>query len=182
MSMKFRERGAALVVSLILLLIMTLLSLTAFQISKFEEKMAGNVRDKQMAFEAAEAALQDAEEYISTSVSVLGAFDGNGTDGLYDDTETDLWKKVDWSGTQGGDMKAITYSEFSGDDVYSNPQYVIELLTLQVTDDDDSLNMDGTVGNNFGGGTGRFFRVTARGVGGSEGAVVFLQSTFVKVL
>jgi type IV pilus assembly protein PilX len=59
-----RQDGAILVVSLLLLLVMTLLGLTAMQVTRMEERMAGNSRDISLAFQAAEAGLRDAEDRI----------------------------------------------------------------------------------------------------------------------
>ncbi|HEY5758074.1 MAG TPA: PilX N-terminal domain-containing pilus assembly protein, partial [Steroidobacter sp.] len=52
-----RQHGAALVISLLLLLIMTLLGLGASQSTRLQERMAGNQRDQELALQAAEAAL-----------------------------------------------------------------------------------------------------------------------------
>jgi type IV pilus assembly protein PilX len=60
------QRGSVLIVSLILLLVMTLLGLSAMQSSLLEETMAGNVRDHNLAFQAAEAALRDADAWLYT--------------------------------------------------------------------------------------------------------------------
>jgi type IV pilus assembly protein PilX len=56
--------GSVLVTSLILLLVMTLLGLSAMQTSLMEETMAGNARDHNLAFQAAEAALRDADAWL----------------------------------------------------------------------------------------------------------------------
>ena len=58
------QQGSALLVSLIILVVMTLLGLSGMRTSVMEEKMAGNMRDSELAFQAAEAALRDAEKYI----------------------------------------------------------------------------------------------------------------------
>jgi type IV pilus assembly protein PilX len=55
------QRGSALIVSLIFLVILTLLGITAASVTSQEERMAGNTRDRDLAFEAAEAAMRDAE-------------------------------------------------------------------------------------------------------------------------
>lgn len=65
--MKTLQSGAVLVVSLVLLLILTILGLSAMIVSSSEEKMAGAFRDQQLAFQAAEAALREAEAYVQTS-------------------------------------------------------------------------------------------------------------------
>jgi type IV pilus assembly protein PilX len=55
------QSGAALIVGLIFLVILTVLGVAAMQNSTLEERMAGNARDRNVAFQAAEAALRDAE-------------------------------------------------------------------------------------------------------------------------
>lgn len=66
------QSGAALIVGLVMLLIMTVIGVAAMQTSLLEEKMAGNYRDYGLAFQAAEAALRDAEADIATSGRVSG--------------------------------------------------------------------------------------------------------------
>ncbi|MEJ2108265.1 MAG: PilX N-terminal domain-containing pilus assembly protein [Acidiferrobacteraceae bacterium] len=52
------QEGAVLVIGLIILVVMTILGITAMQSTVVEEKMAGNFKDKDVAFRAAEAGLQ----------------------------------------------------------------------------------------------------------------------------
>jgi type IV pilus assembly protein PilX len=56
-----RQRGVVLFVVLVLLLILSYLGLTAMQESTAEERMSGNLRDRNVALQAAELALRDAE-------------------------------------------------------------------------------------------------------------------------
>jgi type IV pilus assembly protein PilX len=56
-----RERGASLVVALIFLVIMAMLGVTVAGVTNLEERMASNTRDRDLALQAAEAALHDAE-------------------------------------------------------------------------------------------------------------------------
>jgi type IV pilus assembly protein PilX len=55
------ECGAVLLVSLVMLLLLTLIGLAGMRMVQLEERMAGNLRDRQMAFQAAEAALRAGE-------------------------------------------------------------------------------------------------------------------------
>lgn len=55
------QRGSALIISLVILLVLTLIGITGMQTTVLEEKMAGNFRDKNIAFQAAESAMRDAE-------------------------------------------------------------------------------------------------------------------------
>ena len=48
--MRGDQRGSVLIVSLILLLILTLVGVTAMNMTSMEERMAGNYRDHQLAF------------------------------------------------------------------------------------------------------------------------------------
>lgn len=62
-----RQRGVALVVVLILLLVMTLLGLSSMRGTLLEERMSGIMYDRGLAFQAAEAALREAESLIVTA-------------------------------------------------------------------------------------------------------------------
>ncbi len=80
---KTPQSGVILVISLIMLLLMTLIGVTAMQVTGLEEKMAGNNKDMNVAFQAAEAALRDAENDIkSTRVSGLTGMTSTCTLGL----------------------------------------------------------------------------------------------------
>ncbi|MCO6413926.1 MAG: hypothetical protein J5I92_14390 [Thiogranum sp.] len=76
-----QQHGAALVVSLMMLLVMTLIGITAMNTTVLEEKMAGNSRQRQLAFQSAEAALRSAEDWLFTNVTNVAAFETtfNGT-------------------------------------------------------------------------------------------------------
>lgn len=179
-----RQSGAVLIVSLIILLLMTLIGVTSLRTTTLEERMAGNMRDHMLAFEAAEAALEAAEQFIDSSVVSLGAFDGDGSDGLYDDTvptdpDKSIWEIVDWTGGDGGnDNEVLSASAIPG--VGTPPKYVIQHYgSIEV--DVDKTNMSG-YGQNTGAGEVQMFHITVRGTGGSNNAVVILQSTYGKLL
>ena len=72
------QSGAVLIVSLIMLLLLTLIGVTAMQTTSLEEKMAGNLRDKNLAFQAAESALRAAENSLNPP-AVLPPFVPSGT-------------------------------------------------------------------------------------------------------
>ena len=63
---KHRQSGAILVVSLLLLLVLTVLGLTAMQTTRMEERMSGNTRDRDVAFQGAEAGLREGEAQLET--------------------------------------------------------------------------------------------------------------------
>ena len=56
------QRGATLLVVLVLLLAMTLLALASLRVGSLEERMTANLFDRGLAFQATEAALREGEE------------------------------------------------------------------------------------------------------------------------
>ena len=61
---RLRQAGIALVVALVFLLVLTILGVTAMQSATLQERMAGNVRDRNVGFQAAEAALRAGEDWV----------------------------------------------------------------------------------------------------------------------
>jgi type IV pilus assembly protein PilX len=56
-----KQTGAALIVGLIFLVVLSMIGVTAARMSTLEERMSGNMRDRSIAMQAAEIALRDAE-------------------------------------------------------------------------------------------------------------------------
>ena len=61
-----KQHGVVIVVALVMLLGMTVLSVTSMTNSTLEEKMSANLRDREIAFQAAEAALRRGERIAAT--------------------------------------------------------------------------------------------------------------------
>jgi type IV pilus assembly protein PilX len=61
------QRGVVLVSSLLLLLVVTIMALSMFRSFGIQEKVAGNMREKQRALQAAETAEQYAEQWLITN-------------------------------------------------------------------------------------------------------------------
>lgn len=116
-----RQTGSALFLSLVFLLLLTLLGVTAMESGTLEEKMAGNSRSRNVAFQAAESALRDAEWLIRrgagvSEVDFLDRFsdtcDGGlcATDNPQDTFAGGFWAGADWAGGSGlrelGDNRA----------------------------------------------------------------------------
>lgn len=59
-----RQHGAALIVSLILLVVITLIGVSGMQASSLQERMSGNMYDRAIAMQSAEAALSFAEAQL----------------------------------------------------------------------------------------------------------------------
>lgn len=161
---KHRQQGAALIIALVILLLMTLIGVTAMQTTVLQERMAGNLRDRNIAFQAAEAALRDAERFLQAPV--LPSF--NNSNGLLQRVpqggDVAYWNSFDWVGNS---------REFSGisEGLAAHPRYVIEEFP-PVADPSGSLEADAPLPEV------RLFRITARAVGGSPDAVVVLQTRY----
>lgn len=169
-----RQQGVALFLALVVLLIITILGVSGLQTTTLEERMAANARDQDMAFQAAEAALLDAEIFLQNAV--LGGFDNSA--GLYD---LNAANRPIWRGdNQQVGNGAITYSvnrpgtgaqagAISG--VAAQPQYIIEQYPPLIPPG-GSLEA-GTAADDL-----EFYRVTARGFGGRANTVVVLQTSY----
>lgn len=160
-----KEQGAVLIVSLIILLVMTVIGLAGIEVTTLEERMAGNMRDRNIAFQAAEATLRDAEDYLE-SVALLPAFDG--TNGLYSlpGDGTKNWEEVKWD--DSSKVRAFSGSGFS--ELSATPSYIIE--DLSIVSGGDSLAV-GVAGESK-----KFYRITARAQGLTANAVVMLQTVY----
>ena len=173
-----RQRGVALVMALVFLLLLTILGIAALNTTSLEEKMAHNVKDRNLAFQAAESALIVAENWIYTQVG-KPVFPNNPI-GLYTPVTSDTvaipnWDSVNWSGSS-----VVTYPSTPGQTVsgslgkiQSQPKYIVEDMG-ETPESGGSLVMTSSYKSK---GT-TVVRITARGTGGTDAAVVMVQSTY----
>jgi type IV pilus assembly protein PilX len=172
-----KSRGAVLIISLILLLALTLISVTALQGATQGEHIASNTRQRNLAFQAAEAGLRAGEAFLS---STAAAFD-NSTAGLRGpvsptvDIATYWLTTYNWTATAGGTNAGSVLGSLDST-LNVQPRYVIELLFS---------NTSGSGGGALQAGKRidaglptSWYRVTARGTGGTADAVVILQSIY----
>lgn len=153
------QSGAVLVVSLVMLLLLTIISVAGMQTTSLEEKMTGNQRDRNLAFQATESAVRAGEDFLTQAT--LPTF--NGSNGLYAQNDSPPGANDDWA-----NFSSVTYS-YAGSLIASAPQYVIQRLA----DVESGSSLDaGAYGQS------EMYRVTARGVGGTGTAVVVIQTTY----
>lgn len=171
----------ALFVSLVMLLILTVLGISSVQSTSMQERMARNAMDANLAFQAAESAIRDAEVFME-GLSDLDDFPldsanaaaaaANGYYVQVDPDQSEVWETVDWTGA------LVRTAESSVPGVVTQPKYVVEFLKTVVSDQ-DRLNLD-NIGQDTGSGRTQMFRVTAYGTGGTVSAHVTLQSNYGK--
>lgn len=149
------QTGAALIVSLIFLLLMTLLSTSSMRTSTMQERMAGNLRDWTLGFQGAEASLRAAEDFL-LNTAVLPEF--NDTGGFY---EMSSPNRPVWVGAAQSDGSGhLTYPD-AVPDVAEQPRYYIERLSA-IRPAGSSTETGAPVEEIY------FFRITAIGYGGAE--------------
>ncbi len=90
------QRGVALVVVMVLLLVVTLLGLTALRSTLMEERMTANMVDRSLSFQAAEAALREGEAIAllpatRAAVPTTAGACSNGICAQPDATQVDRW-------------------------------------------------------------------------------------------
>lgn len=173
-----RQRGVALFISLVLLLVLTIIGVSAVQTTALETRMARNDHDLLLAFQAAESALRDGENFIE-GVLTTAVFTPAGNDGLWARPEfgdTDRWLDgAIWSGN--GSVEAPTDP---GAVVAAAPRYFIEHMA-SVLREENAYQLNDPYAFSAADRI-EIFRVTALGTGGSDRARVLLQSTYGRVL
>ncbi len=168
-----RQGGVVFVVSLIILLIMSMLAIGSTRTTVLEEKMAGNASDRNLAFQSAESAVREAEQFLEGIVS-LGNFDTDA--GLIGrvTAEPSFYDQTTWTDSAN---HVVASTDFGA---YDNPRYFVKHFTT-VTGTEGALNMSG-YGDNKGTGDVTIFRVTARGTGASvDSAEVMLRSQYGRI-
>lgn len=185
------QQGASLIVSLLMLTATVMLGMSAARIAVQEEKAARNARDRQVALQAAEAALTDAEMDIERSVRRhLFASDrgegfvegcGSGQADLYrglcrsDPLGQPVWRTVDFMDV--GQARFVPYGRFTGRRLPTGegmlparpPGYIIELMSYG-----DSRHAESGSSPTY------FYRITAVGFGMRESTQVMLQTFYRK--
>ena len=172
-----RQRGIALFISLVLLLVMTIAGVSAVQTTSLEERMARNTHDSLLAFQAAESALREAEDWIIANVNSTAQFSDAGVNGLwttmpYDEADQ-RWEEDVWA---DGSAQSIPVVEEVGAGVLaSQPRFIVEWVATVQRDENPNL-----LGSSYSAVFDRIeiFRITSRGVGGTANARVMLQGTF----
>ncbi|HET6805379.1 MAG TPA: PilX N-terminal domain-containing pilus assembly protein [Frateuria sp.] len=159
-----RQRGAALVIALILLIVITLVGFAAVRGTILQQKMASNLYDREIAFQSAEAALRVAQQRILTHPGELArncqaggvVCEGN----PFDDPNLDQDKIVTVpEGTASGQFSASSVAS-------GQPQYVVENMGSWADPDSDTGFNQSANAAQYGAqgksSTATFYRITAR--------------------
>ena len=179
-----REAGFSLLTILMMMVVLVSLAMAGMNSSLVQERMAGNARDRNLALQAAEAALRDAEADVEANLTAASAFVSNCTGGLClppsmtsnNPTSQPLWKTVDWGASAG---KSRAYGGVTGatalPGVSAPPRYIVELLPVLPPDSGQSASLGNSTED-----AAQAFRISVRATGLRASTVVILQSTYIK--
>ncbi|OEY67996.1 pilus assembly PilX family protein [Marinobacter sp. X15-166B] len=143
------QRGSVLIVSLIMLLLISLIGVGSMQSTLLQERMAANLHDRNIAFQASERALRTGELWLAPNA--LSAL-----------TNDRLANPEVWDGTGAGAVTVV-----SGDGQLSaDPAYHVGWVAVFCP------------GLQAGAACFDRFAVTSHGQGGTATSVSILQSTF----
>ncbi len=169
------QGGTALIVALLILIVLTLLGVAAMSTNTLEEKMAGNTRRSDLAFQAAESALRDGEtDLVNNSPT---AFNASCAGGLclppWPAGQPPFW---DQSAIWASDAR--TYGSFTGRPALTGvpaPKYLLSKLPRVVLP--GNALTSGPQYNQIPAGV-QVYRITARDAASDGSATVMLQEIF----
>ncbi len=181
-----RQRGLSLVTTMVLMLATLSLGVAVMGVNAMEERMIAGTKDRDLALQAAEAALRDGEQDVASNVSPSTAFTDTCTSGLCTPPAQrdalgslaslpvdDPLLGFDW----GTDAMVRQYGQYTGapqfPSVAQQPRYVIEKFSYLGTPAGESVVLGSEpVAPGVG------YRITARGVGARPETIVVLQSIY----
>ncbi|MDR0563512.1 MAG: pilus assembly protein [Azoarcus sp.] len=188
-----QQRGATLIIALILLMVMSLMAAATLRSTNIQEHMSANVYDRNLAFQSAEAGLKmgerAVENWIQGGASALPACNTPSADGLYDSTTPTNCATPLWEGPAPGASGTYWHDPLNDSDAERiqfpnlglslSPYYIVELLTDKAPCEIDNP-AGGTTGSTASARSCRRFRITAISrTGNDDGrARVILQSIY----
>jgi type IV pilus assembly protein PilX len=152
-----------------LLLVLTIIGVSVMQMTRMQERMAGNSSDVSIAFQGAESGLRGAETKVlsfivrpaecSTTGAVCDSVYAKDTVGVLNMKDKEFW-----------DANAVKFSDAHvAEDLEEEPQFIIEKLAFVPY----SLEFAEATGRDF-------YQTSGRSTGASGNAVAVVQSTFAR--
>jgi type IV pilus assembly protein PilX len=198
------QRGAILIIALMFLVVLTMLALTTMSGITLEERMAGQYRDLNVAFQAAEAGLRDAERdiwgagatgYVPRTLVISGRTGfGDGTadapNGTCSTDARTMGRGLCFANGAGANPPfpivdlspfstiAVEYGRFTNAtdlvNVSAQPRYIIEAIWLNILPAPKTVSL-----GQAGAGT-TYYRIASRGFGANTRTTVTLQEMYLK--
>jgi type IV pilus assembly protein PilX len=198
------QRGAILIISLMFLVVLTMLALTTMGGITLEERMSGQYRDLNMAFQAAESGLRDAERDIwgaGTATATPRAPTISGRTGFGDLSDTANGTCTNNTNTTYGwglcfapavgphppflnvdlgptSTIAVPYGKYTGATplqyVSTQPRYIIEAIWKDISPTPTLQSLSPVSGITT------YYRITSQGFGVNPNTRVTLQEMYLK--
>ncbi|MCL2591142.1 MAG: PilX N-terminal domain-containing pilus assembly protein [Betaproteobacteria bacterium] len=178
------QHGAALIITMILLLIMSLLAVTSLRSTVMQERMSSNTYDHDLAFQSAEAGLRmgerQAENWVKNGATITWpSCQSPSPEGLYLNTDPATCPRPLWEGPAPGGSGSYWHNadndtgeeniHFDNKGLSLSPFYIVELISehapCQINNPDSNTNC-------------RRFRITASSRYANGRAQVILQSIY----
>ncbi|MHA7879898.1 MAG: pilus assembly PilX family protein [Saccharospirillum sp.] len=163
------QAGSALLVSLVMLLLISIIAVGAMQSSILQERMSSNLQNRELALQAAETALREAERFLATN--------NNDTISTQDFTYQIAGVNVngqsppDWEDDASDTAGPVGSLANNINGVAAQPNFYIEEISqVQQGGVSTELGVEdpGTI----------VYRITARSFGGTADTVVILRSVY----
>jgi len=166
MSGKSKQSGVVLFVALILLVILSMIGVTVARMQTVEERMARNESNRQLAAQAAEAALRSVEDQVLPNAPGISQF-GSNTGGYYTLSQStgSALSTINWNNP----AQWLTYTGPALSNVPAavrSPKVVIEYLGAVAMPGEDETNPPVT------------YRVTVQGMNADGTPSSLLQSIY----
>jgi len=138
------QHGAALIIAMILLVIMSLLAVSSLRDTAIQERMSSNTYDRDLAFQSAEAGLRMgervAENWVKNGATTAwSSCQSPNPDGLYLNTDPTLCTQPLWEGPAPGSNGSYWHNAKNDDDTEGirfnegglslAPFYIVELIS-----------------------------------------------------
>lgn len=174
------QRGVALIVSLVLLLVATLIGLAAVRSTSLQEHMSANMYDRSLAFQRAESALRAAEVAIvaNGSIDALRGVDCRAVTGVICPVVPDNT----FTGTSANWVAVDQDHDVNSGKTPGTPEYFIQFMGTGPAQSSFDLeaNADSAAYGAFTSQGVAYYRITARSSAPADAAdrsIVVLQST-----
>lgn len=193
---KKTQRGATLIIALLLLVMIAMYGIPAAMNSMQNERITGNTRNRDLAFQSTEHAIKAAETWLygqtDAALNLLAPANKSCTDvpddadptpgdGVFPNGECHANDAAYWQNTFNWTANGVHPSGTNLDAglVADQPLYVVERMPNVCTP--SGAKPTGTPPDTCptGDKIGHYYRITARGVGQDSNAVVILQTMYV---
>lgn len=174
-----KQQGVVLVVVLILVLMMSIIGLAAIRGSGMQELMAGNMRDMQLRFQAAEAGARVGESHVNFSVAyedlpIFGSEAGMLKNmNLNNQVPVSTWGKAVWDVAPALDVPAAVALNLP-----AQPRYVLEEVIIPATLEAASSRSGLDIASQDVQEEGKVYRISSYYADSGTAAGAFVQSLY----